>query len=405
MGDIAKFAEATVGELDTKLKDVRIPRANLGPCPVCGHDIVENRKGYSCWSREDPGCGFVIWKAKAGKQLPAAVARELIRTGRTEKAGDRLQGPLRPLVPRAARARAERRGQVARRVRRAVGREGAKPPEAEAEAPPDAARAEPARREQSRRRLSPPWAAREQAVVPAAGAVGVARDHSEPRPIGRCSYTRPRSRQLRQGRRGPGRLPRARAGGAVLVVPTRADARPLRARAAERRRDLGGRVRHASPASCARSRGAPATPRALVGPLQRERVVAAGDRRGAALRRSRRSPRAGLLAAALRARRPSSSARSSRRSASRRRCGPGPARPGRAATPRASRRSTPLRARARAPRAASTPSCFAWRALDALRADPAAGAATPVLFYGFDDLTALQRDAVETLAGASPAPR
>jgi DNA topoisomerase-3 len=85
MGDIAKFAQNTVGELDQKLKDVRIPRANLGPCPVCGHDIVENRKGYSCWSREDPGCGFVIWKSKAGKTLPVAVARELIRTGRTEK--------------------------------------------------------------------------------------------------------------------------------------------------------------------------------------------------------------------------------------------------------------------------------------------------------------------------------
>jgi DNA topoisomerase-3 len=85
MGDIVKFTEATVGELDVKLKDVRIPRANLGPCPVCARDIVENRKGYSCWSREDPGCGFVIWKAKAGKQLPVAVARELIKTGRTQK--------------------------------------------------------------------------------------------------------------------------------------------------------------------------------------------------------------------------------------------------------------------------------------------------------------------------------
>ena len=85
MGDIVKFTESTVAELDAKLKDVRIPRANLGPCPVCGHDIVENRKGYSCWSREDPGCGFVIWKSKAGKQLPVAVARELIKTGRTEK--------------------------------------------------------------------------------------------------------------------------------------------------------------------------------------------------------------------------------------------------------------------------------------------------------------------------------
>ncbi|HYZ79919.1 MAG TPA: DNA topoisomerase 3 [Solirubrobacteraceae bacterium] len=85
MGDIVKFTEQTVGELDAKLKDVRIPRANLGPCPVCGRDINENRKGYSCWSREDPGCGFVIWKSKAGKQLPVAVARELIKTGRTQR--------------------------------------------------------------------------------------------------------------------------------------------------------------------------------------------------------------------------------------------------------------------------------------------------------------------------------
>ena len=85
MADIKGFAEATVHELDAKLKDVRIPRANLGPCPICGRDIVENRKGYSCWSRDDPGCGFVIWKAKAGKTLPLAVARELVASGRTAK--------------------------------------------------------------------------------------------------------------------------------------------------------------------------------------------------------------------------------------------------------------------------------------------------------------------------------
>jgi DNA topoisomerase-3 len=85
MGDIVKFTEDTVHELDTRLKGVRIPRAQLGPCPVCGREIVENRKGYSCWSRDDPGCGFVIWKSKAGKSLPVSVARELIKTGRTEK--------------------------------------------------------------------------------------------------------------------------------------------------------------------------------------------------------------------------------------------------------------------------------------------------------------------------------
>jgi DNA topoisomerase-3 len=85
MAEIATFAGSTVGELDAKLKDVRIPRANLGPCPVCGNDIIENRKGYSCWSREDPGCGFVIWKSKAGKNLPPAIAKELIARGKTEK--------------------------------------------------------------------------------------------------------------------------------------------------------------------------------------------------------------------------------------------------------------------------------------------------------------------------------
>jgi DNA topoisomerase-3 len=83
MADIAGFATETVHQLDETLKDVRIPRARLGPCPVCGHEIVENRKGYSCWAREDPGCGFVIWKAKAGKQLPVAIAKELIKKGYT----------------------------------------------------------------------------------------------------------------------------------------------------------------------------------------------------------------------------------------------------------------------------------------------------------------------------------
>ena len=124
MGDIVKFIESTVGELDTKLKDVRIERANLGPCPVCGRDIIENRKGYSCWSRDDPGCGFVIWKSKAGKSLPVSIARELIKTGRTEKAGHRVQGPLGSQLPGQAGFAAGRGRQVARRVRRAVGQGG-----------------------------------------------------------------------------------------------------------------------------------------------------------------------------------------------------------------------------------------------------------------------------------------
>jgi ATP-dependent helicase/DNAse subunit B len=50
------------------------------------------------------------------------------------------------------------------------------------------------------------------------------------------------------------------------------------------------------------------------------------------------------------------------------------------------------------------PELYAARALDALRAEPARWRSTPVLFYGFDDLTALQLDAIETLAGVVDAP-
>ncbi len=41
---------------------------------------------------------------------------------------------------------------------------------------------------------------------------------------------------------------------------------------------------------------------------------------------------------------------------------------------------------------------FAWRAIDALRAEPGRWGQTSVFVYGFDDLTAIERDAIETLA-------
>jgi ATP-dependent helicase/DNAse subunit B len=41
---------------------------------------------------------------------------------------------------------------------------------------------------------------------------------------------------------------------------------------------------------------------------------------------------------------------------------------------------------------------YAWRALDALRAAPGRWGPEPVFFYGFDDLHPLERDAIETLA-------
>ncbi len=134
MGDIVKFTEETVGELDAKLKDVRIPRANLGPCPVCGRDIIENRKGYSCWSREDPGCGFVIWKGKAGKQLPLAVARELIKTGRTQRAVTGFKGRSGKSFRARLALQQNEDGKWRVEFDEPWAKEGAKPPEVEAEA-------------------------------------------------------------------------------------------------------------------------------------------------------------------------------------------------------------------------------------------------------------------------------
>jgi DNA topoisomerase-3 len=142
MGDIAAFAGETVRELDAKLKEVRIPRANLGPCPVCGRDIVENRKGFSCWSREDPGCGFVIWKSKAGKNLPQAVARELIARGRTEKPVTGFKGRSgRSFRARLALMQAED-GKWRVEFDEPWARDGARPPESEEPQPSEDAAAD-----------------------------------------------------------------------------------------------------------------------------------------------------------------------------------------------------------------------------------------------------------------------
>jgi DNA topoisomerase-3 len=132
MSDIAGFAEETVKELDETLKDVRIPRARLGPCPVCGHEIVENRKGYSCWARDDPGCGFVIWKAKAGKTLPIAIAKELIKTGYTAQAVTGFRGRSGRSFRAHLALQQTEEGKWRVEFDELWAKEGVKPPEAEA---------------------------------------------------------------------------------------------------------------------------------------------------------------------------------------------------------------------------------------------------------------------------------
>ena len=81
----------------------------------------------------------MIWKSKAGKQLPAAVARELIRTGRTEKPVTGFKGRSgKGFRARLALMQAED-GKWRVEFDEPWAREGAKPPEGEDPAAPSAA--------------------------------------------------------------------------------------------------------------------------------------------------------------------------------------------------------------------------------------------------------------------------
>jgi DNA topoisomerase-3 len=93
MNGIAAFAKETVEQIAALDKEkLRPERAELGLCPRCGsvtgEIIRENSKAYGCtsWkSREEPGCGFVIWKRVAGRTLTPEVARQLIEERRTRE--------------------------------------------------------------------------------------------------------------------------------------------------------------------------------------------------------------------------------------------------------------------------------------------------------------------------------
>jgi DNA topoisomerase III len=91
--DIEDFTRATVEKIAELDKEkLRPERVELGLCPRCGAEtgeiIKENSKAYGCtsWkSREEPGCGFVIWKRVAGRTITPELARQLLEEGRTKE--------------------------------------------------------------------------------------------------------------------------------------------------------------------------------------------------------------------------------------------------------------------------------------------------------------------------------
>jgi DNA topoisomerase-3 len=88
---IVDLTTQTVEQIASLDKEkLRPERVELGPCPRCGAEtgeiIKENSRAYGCtsWkSREEPGCGYVIWKRVAGRTITPEIARQLIENGRT----------------------------------------------------------------------------------------------------------------------------------------------------------------------------------------------------------------------------------------------------------------------------------------------------------------------------------
>ncbi|MCM3716234.1 DNA topoisomerase [Alkalihalobacillus oceani] len=75
-------------EQEVLLREVKRQQRNnevLGPCPVCGHNVIEGQKGFGC-SNWKNGCKFVIWKndrylAAMKKKPTKTMVKQLLKQG------------------------------------------------------------------------------------------------------------------------------------------------------------------------------------------------------------------------------------------------------------------------------------------------------------------------------------
>jgi len=88
MSGIANFLREIIGETKNKPKNENsesiftFTKEVAGKCPVCGKNVLDNPKCYSCESGKN-GCGFVIWKKIAGKTISLPLAKVLLSKGRS----------------------------------------------------------------------------------------------------------------------------------------------------------------------------------------------------------------------------------------------------------------------------------------------------------------------------------
>ena len=91
---------------DKSRDDLRVQRTVIAPCPInlpdgtkCQGNIVEQRKSYSCDSyhgKDDPGCGYTLWKQMDNRTITLDEAKEYIAKGIQSKD---LQGEREVLGP------------------------------------------------------------------------------------------------------------------------------------------------------------------------------------------------------------------------------------------------------------------------------------------------------------------
>ncbi|WP_333877228.1 type IA DNA topoisomerase [Methylobacter sp.] len=78
MAEIIRFTQKIKDESDRPLYD----QSRLGDCPLCGHPVIEGRKGYGC-SDWKAGCQFVLWKQMYGVPVTRDMACQLLQNART----------------------------------------------------------------------------------------------------------------------------------------------------------------------------------------------------------------------------------------------------------------------------------------------------------------------------------
>ena len=57
----------------------------MGICPLCGGDVIRQKRSYSCANYKENGCAFTIWMNICSKTISTTVCRQLLEKGETEK--------------------------------------------------------------------------------------------------------------------------------------------------------------------------------------------------------------------------------------------------------------------------------------------------------------------------------